>query len=377
LPTDPSSPVAPGEIERLERLVRTNPRVVSFPGPLPGLVPDGVHEIEVEAASAEDAHAAAREWPGAEARGALVRLRATAADLERASHPLLRDAAHALLGYVASEFSGPLPLRAGRPAIMGIVNVTPDSFSDGGRHLDPKAAEAAARAMIRAGAAIVDVGGESTRPGSEPVAEDVELHRVVPVVKALAGAGAALSVDTSKARVASEALAAGATIVNDVAALRSDERLGAAAARAGATVILMHMRGRPRDMQDAPAYEGDVVAEVARFLRRAILAAARAGIPEARTWVDPGFGFGKTRDHNYEILQRLHELRSLGRPIVVGTSRKSMLARPGGDAPAERLVATAASTAAAALAGAAVARVHDVAEIAEALRVASLVRGGR
>jgi dihydropteroate synthase len=230
--------------------------------------------------------------------------------------------------------------------------------------------------MAAAGALVIDVGGESTRPGAAPVSADEEIARVIPVISGLAGRiAAAISIDTSKAAVARAALSAGATIVNDVTALRGDPEMAAAVERSGATVLLMHMKGTPRDMQTSPEYADDVVAEVSRSLREAILRAARAGIPEEKTWIDPGFGFGKTREHNFELLRRLHEFKSLGRPVVAGMSRKSMLARPEGDAPSDRLFAGAAAAASAALAGASIVRVHDVAETEQALRIAAAIRG--
>ncbi|MFN8216340.1 MAG: dihydropteroate synthase [Solirubrobacterales bacterium] len=258
---------------------------------------------------------------------------------------------------------------------MGVVNVTPDSFSDGGLYLDPAAAVAHGEELVRDGAVILDIGGESTRPGAEPVGEAEELERVVPVVAGLAGAGAEISVDTSKAAVAAAALAAGASIVNDVTALRGDAEMAALCADRGAGLVLMHMAGTPRTMQREPRY-GDVVAEVRAFLAARIEAALAAGVAEERIWVDPGIGFGKTAAHNFELLRRLAELRELGRPIVVGTSRKSFIAAGNdGSAAGERLGGTIASSVLAAVEGADVLRVHDVAELAQALSVAAAVLG--
>ncbi len=257
---------------------------------------------------------------------------------------------------------------------MGVVNVTPDSFSDGGLYLDPEAAVAHGEELAAAGAAILDVGGESTRPGAEPVAEAEELSRVVPVVEGLAGGEAEISVDTSKAAVAAAALDAGATIVNDVTALRGDPGMAALCADRGPTVILMHMRGDPRTMQDDPAYD-DVVAEVGAFLAERLEAAVAAGIDEERIWLDPGIGFGKTVAHNLELLGRLPELVGLGRPLVVGTSRKGFIGGIDGSEARERLGGTIASSVLAAAAGAEVLRVHDVAEMAQALRLATAVLG--
>ncbi len=258
--------------------------------------------------------------------------------------------------------------------LMGVVNVTPDSFSDGGLYLDPAAAIAHGEELARNGAVILDVGGESTRPGAEPVAEAEELARVVPVVEGLTGTGAEVSVDTSKAAVAAATLAAGAAIVNDVTALRGDPGMAAVCAEGGATVVLMHMIGTPRTMQREPRYD-DVVDDVRAFLAARIEAALAAGIAEERIWVDPGIGFGKTAEHNFELLRRLGELRALGRPIVVGTSRKSFLGDGDGSAASERLGGTIASSVLAAAEGADVLRVHDVAEVAQALAVANAVLG--
>ncbi|HEU5254121.1 MAG TPA: dihydropteroate synthase [Solirubrobacterales bacterium] len=258
--------------------------------------------------------------------------------------------------------------------LMGVVNVTPDSFSDGGLYLDPEAAIAHGRELAEAGAEILDVGGESTRPGAAVVAADEELRRVVPVIRGLVDLGCAVSVDTSKAAVAAAALDAGATILNDVTALRGDPEMAALCAERGATVVLMHMRGDPRTMQDDPRYE-DVVAEVKAFLAERLEAAKAAGIAEERIWLDPGIGFGKTAAHNMELLRRLGELRDLGRPLVIGTSRKSFIGRLDGSAADDRLGGTIASSVLAAVEGAEVLRVHDVAEVRQALAVAAAILG--
>ncbi len=258
--------------------------------------------------------------------------------------------------------------------LMGVVNVTPDSFSDGGLYLDPAAAIGHGSELVAQGAEILDVGGESTRPGAEPVAEAEELARVVPVVEALAPAGAEVSVDTSKGAVAAAALDAGATIVNDVTALRGDPAMAALCAERGCTVVLMHMRGDPRTMQEDPRY-GDVVAEVGEFLASRREAARAAGIAAERIWLDPGIGFGKTAEHNLELLRRLPELAALGQPLVVGTSRKSFLGKFDGAPAGERLGGTIATAVLAAAGGAGVLRVHDVAEVAQALTVAGAIRG--
>jgi dihydropteroate synthase len=258
--------------------------------------------------------------------------------------------------------------------LMGVVNVTPDSFSDGGLYLDPEAAIAHGRELAAAGAEILDVGGESTRPGAEAVSEEEELRRVVPVIRGLRDLDCELSVDTSKAGVAAAALVAGAAIVNDVTALRGDPEMATLCAERGATVVLMHMLGEPRTMQDDPHYE-DVVAEVEAFLAERLEAAVAAGIAEERIWLDPGIGFGKTAAHNMELLRRLAELRELGRPLVIGASRKSFIGRLDGSGAGERLGGTIASSVLAAVEGAAVLRVHDVAEVRQALTVATAILG--
>jgi len=268
----------------------------------------------------------------------------------------------------------PVEERFTRPAVMGIVNVTPDSFSDGGAHLEPAAAIAAARRMLAEGAAIVDVGGESTRPGADGVAEGEELRRVLPVLEALQGVP--VSIDTSKAAVARRALALGAELVNDVTALRADPALAAVVAEGGAYVCLMHMQGEPRTMQRAPRYD-DVASEVAAFLEERVRFAVAAGIREDRIVLDPGIGFGKTAEQNFELIRRLDELTAIGRPVLVGFSRKSSLARIAGAAGA-RTGSLAASVAAAVAAyehGATIVRAHDVREHVEALRVAAAVAG--
>ncbi|HYH53750.1 MAG TPA: dihydropteroate synthase [Solirubrobacterales bacterium] len=258
--------------------------------------------------------------------------------------------------------------------LMGVVNVTPDSFSDGGLYLDPEAAIAHGRELAAAGAAILDVGGESTRPGAEAVGAEEELRRVVPVIWGLADLDCRISVDTSKANVAEAALDAGAEIVNDVTALRGDPAMAALCAERGATVVLMHMLGDPRTMQDDPRYD-DVVAEVKAFLAQRLESATAAGIAEERIWLDPGIGFGKTREHNMELLRRLGELRDLGRPLLIGTSRKSFIGGVDGSAADERLGGTIASSIIAAAEGAEILRVHDVAEMRQALAVATAILG--
>jgi dihydropteroate synthase len=266
----------------------------------------------------------------------------------------------------------PAPLRF---RVMGIVNVTPDSFSDGGLFLDPERAIAHGLELAAEGADILDVGGESTRPGAAAVDAAEELERVEPVVAALAGPegpGAEVSIDTSKAKVAATALDRGAAIVNDVTALRADPELAALCADRDCTVVLMHMQGNPRTMQSNPTYD-DVVDDVRAFLAERMQVAVDAGVDERRIWVDPGIGFGKTLDHNLELLRRLGELRALGRPIVIGSSRKSFIGELTGREAGERLGGTVATNVLALAAGADVFRVHDVAEVTRALRVAAAI----
>jgi dihydropteroate synthase len=256
-----------------------------------------------------------------------------------------------------------------RPAVMGIVNVTPDSFSDGGRFLDPDAAVAHGLELVAAGADVLDVGGESTRPGAEPVSEDHELQRVLPVVERLASeAGVPVSIDTSKARVAEAALAAGATIVNDVAA-GADPEMFATVATAAAGLVVMHMRGEPRTMQQAPHYD-DVVVEVGDFLVDRLATARAAGIPTAALCADPGLGFGKTGAHNLELLARLREVvERVDVPVLVGPSRKSFIARVVGDDLVARDDGTLATAVWAVDHGARMVRVHDAGAAADALRL--------
>jgi len=260
-----------------------------------------------------------------------------------------------------------------RPSVMGVVNVTPDSFSDGGLNLRPKDAIAAAWRMVEEGAAIVDVGGESTRPGSEGVSLDEELRRVLPVLEGLAG-DVPVSIDTSNAEVARRALELGAELVNDVTALRGDAATAEVVAGAGAYLCLMHMQGEPLTMQAGPRYE-DVASDVAAFLAERLEFAVAAGIPEERICIDPGIGFGKTVEQNFELLRRLDVLLALGRPVVIGFSRKSSLGRLLGDPDATTgpLSASLAAAVAAYERGATILRVHDVRETVEALTVARAI----
>jgi dihydropteroate synthase len=254
--------------------------------------------------------------------------------------------------------------------IMGVVNVTPDSFSDGGRFLDPHAAVAQGERLVAEGARILDVGGESTRPGSDGVPADEELRRVLPVVEGLAAADARISIDTSKVAVAAAALDAGASYVNDVTAFRGEPALAALVAERGVDCCLMHMLGSPRTMQDDPRYD-DVVSDVKAFLEQRLAFAVAEGVAEERVMLDPGIGFGKTVEHNLTLLARLDEIVALGRPVVVGVSRKSFLGRITGREAGERAVATAAANVLALERGASVFRVHDVPETLDALAVAA------
>jgi dihydropteroate synthase len=262
---------------------------------------------------------------------------------------------------------------------MGVVNVTPDSFSDGGRFFDSGRAVEHGRELVAEGADLLDVGGESTRPGAEAVLAEEEVRRIAPVVEGLAGTGGVeISVDTSKRVVAEVALDLGAGMVNDVTALRAEPELGELCAQRGCRVVLMHMLGTPRTMQEHPSYE-DVVEDVKAFLAERIEFALACGVLEERIWVDPGIGFGKTLEHNLELLRRLDELRALGRPICVGTSRKSFIGKIAGREATDRLGGTIASNVLALMRGAEIFRVHDVRAVREALQVAEaiLARRGR
>jgi dihydropteroate synthase len=256
-----------------------------------------------------------------------------------------------------------------RPSVMGVINVTPDSFSDGGVNLEPDTAVATARRMVEEGAAIVDIGGESTRPGATAVGVEEELRRVVPVLEQLEGVP--VSIDTSKAEVARRALELGAELVNDVTALRGEPGLAEVVAESAAYLCLMHMQGEPRTMQTDPRYD-DVVSEVAAFLEKRLAFAVEAGIDEDRVCLDPGIGFGKSVEHNFELIRRLDELVALGRPVLIGISRKSSLGKLLGDA--EATTGSVAASVGAAVAayerGATILRVHDVREHVEALTAA-------
>ncbi len=261
--------------------------------------------------------------------------------------------------------------------VMGVINVTPDSFSDGGRFTTVDAALRQAETLVEQGAHILDIGGESTRPFSEPVGVEEELRRVAPVVEAVARRfPVPISIDTTKAEVAKAALDSGATVVNDISGLRFDPAMAELAASRGAVVVLMHMKGTPRDMQVAPYYE-DVVEEVLGFLRERAAYAKERGVAPERIWIDPGIGFGKRLEDNLALLRHLHRFKELGHPLLVGHSRKSFIGTVTGiEAPEERDVATAAVAALAAAQGADVVRVHNVAMTVQALKMADAIHRG-
>ncbi len=264
-----------------------------------------------------------------------------------------------------------LPSRA---LVMGVLNVTPDSFWGGGRHLDLDAAVTHVLGMIDEGADLIDIGAESSRPGAEPVEEAEEVRRLVPVVQAVCNkVSVPVSIDTTKAGVARRALDAGASIINDISALGFDPLMARVVAETGAGVILMHMRGAPKSMQQNPQY-GDVVTEVSQFLLRQMRAAMEAGIGSEQILLDPGFGFGKTVDHNLALLAQLHDLAALGRPLVVGVSRKSFIGRVLDRTVDQRLMGTAAAVVMAVERGARVVRVHDVGAIRDVVRMVEAVR---
>lgn len=262
-----------------------------------------------------------------------------------------------------------------RTHLVGVLNVTPDSFSDGGAFLDPGAAMEHALQMAAEGADCIDIGGESTRPGAPPISAEEEWARIGPVLTRLVGrCPVPLAVDTTKAAVAARALEAGVAIVNDVSALRFDPALGSVVAEAGAGLILMHMQGTPRTMQERPSYS-DVVADVRAFLAERLAAATAAGIPSEAILLDPGIGFGKTVEHNLTLLRHLPELTTLGRPLLVGPSRKSFIGAVLGTPVTDRLEGTAAAVALAIAGGAAAVRVHDVKAMARVARMCDAILG--
>jgi dihydropteroate synthase len=278
--------------------------------------------------------------------------------------------------YTIRFTTGSLDLRK-RTHLMGILNVTPDSFSDGGRFLDPARAAEHAQEMAAQGADIIDIGGESTRPGSDPLSEDEELRRVIPVIERLAkDLSVPLSIDTYKATVARKALQAGAGIVNDISGLRFSPDMAKVVADHGAAVVIMHIKGTPRNMQQDPVYE-DVIGEVLEYLEEGIAIALRAGVPKDRILVDPGIGFGKTVEHNITLLDRLDALRVLGCPLVLGTSRKRFIgAVLDSPDPGDRIEGTAATVAVGIQRGARILRVHDVAAMAKVARMTDAIMRG-
>jgi dihydropteroate synthase len=267
-----------------------------------------------------------------------------------------------------------LPL-GGEPAIMGILNVTPDSFSDGGKYFDADAAAAHGLAMARQGAKIIDVGGESTRPGAPIVSEDEQIRRTIPAIRQIARqANVIVSIDTTSSRVAAAAIEAGARMINDISALRFDPAMAALAVRSGAAVVLMHMQGTPATMQLNPTYQ-DVVGEVKAFLAERIDYAVGAGIDRGAIVVDPGIGFGKTVDHNLLLLNNLRRFHDLNQPILVGSSRKAFIGRVLGESdPANRLFGTAAAAGWCAAAGVQILRVHDVEAMVQVVRLTTAIR---
>jgi dihydropteroate synthase len=260
-----------------------------------------------------------------------------------------------------------------RTLIMGILNVTPDSFSDGGRFFDRDAAVEQGLRLAEQGADIIDVGGESTRPGSDPVPPEEELRRVIPVIEALSREiQVPISIDTQKAGVAARAIEAGASIVNDISALRADPQMASVVAQSGVAVVLMHMKGTPKDMQLNPVYD-DLMGEIVGFLRERIEFAQRNGIPQDKIIIDPGIGFGKTVEHNLQIIRDLNTLRALGRPIMLGTSRKSFIGRILNVGVDEREEGTAATVALGIWNGANLVRVHNVAKMKEVVRMVDAI----
>lgn len=265
----------------------------------------------------------------------------------------------------------------GATAVMGVLNVTPDSFSDGGRFLDPERAVAHAVSMVEDGATLLDIGAESSRPGAGPVDEAEELRRLIPVVRDVCRrVTVPVSVDTTKAAVAARALEAGAAIINDISALRFDPGMARIVAESGAGLVLMHMQGTPRTMQEAPRY-GDVVAEVSGFLRERMAVAESLGINPQQILLDPGIGFGKNQEQNLTLLSRLDRLTALGRPLVVGVSRKAFIGQILNRDVQERVMGTAGAVAVAILAGARVVRVHDVGPIRDVVRIVDAIRQAR
>jgi dihydropteroate synthase len=296
----------------------------------------------------------------------------------------LKDLAVQIENALANYNGSPAPIKIGgktfnfgkRTYIMGILNVTPDSFSDGGKFINFGDAVSHGRKMIEEGADIIDVGGESTRPGALPVTADEEIKRVIPVIKELSKIkGAVISVDTMKSKVAEAAIKAGALMINDVSALRSDRKMAKVAGRRNVPVVLMHMLGNPRVMQENPRYE-DLISDIISCLQNSITLAIKGGVQKSRIIIDPGFGFGKTVEHNLEILRRLRELKVLGCPVMIGTSRKSTIGKILDLPPDRRLEGTSATVTTAVSSGADIVRVHDVAEISKVVKMSDAIYRG-
>lgn len=293
----------------------------------------------------------------------------------------LKDIAVQIEDALAYYDGVPKPIKIGgrkfsfgrRTYVMGILNVTPDSFSDGGEFINFSDAVSRGRKMIDEGADIIDIGGESTRPGALPVSVKEEMKRVIPVIKELSKIkGAVISIDTTKSKVAEEALKAGASMINDVSALRFDKKMAGVAERYKVPVVLMHMLGNPRTMQENPRYE-DLISDIISCLQNSISLAIKVGVSKSRIIVDPGFGFGKTVEHNLEILRRLKELKVLGCPILIGTSRKATIGKILDLPPDKRLEGTAATVVSAIANGADIVRVHDVAEISRVVKMSDAI----
>jgi len=387
LPYNPRVLAAPGDPdldEETRRFVGSSLPVGEWVLKVEGLnIAQGV-ELE-RVASAHDG-AAVTQQTGAETVDALLRLPAHRPELfskALEAGGIAADVAEAIRSTVAAwartTFTlqcGGEPLELGhRTLVMGVVNVTPDSFSDGGQFLDSRKAIEQGKRLAHEGADILDIGGESTRPGAEPVDAEAECRRVLPVIEALAKeAGVPISIDTSKAEVARRALGAGATILNDVTALRSDPEMAAVAADSGVPVVLMHMQGTPRSMQENPHYD-DLMSEIVAYLRQGMAIAVEAGVREEQLITDPGIGFGKTLEHNLEILRRLPQLRSLGRPVLLGTSRKSLIGAVLGVPVGERLLGSAATVAFGIARGAHIVRVHDVAAMRQVAQMTDAMLG--
>ena len=296
----------------------------------------------------------------------------------------LKDLAVQIEKALDDHDSSPAPIKIGgksfvfgkRTYIMGILNVTPDSFSDGGKFINFSDAVSHGKKMIENGADIIDIGGESTRPGAQSVTAEEEIKRVIPVIKELSKIkGAIISIDTMKSKVAEAAIKAGASMINDVSALRGDRKMAKVAGRRNVPVVLMHMLGNPRIMQENPRYE-DLISDIISCLQNSITLAIKGGVQKSRIIVDPGFGFGKTVEHNLEILRRLKELKGLGCPVMIGTSRKSTIGSILDLPPDKRLEGTAATVTAAIASGADIVRVHDVAEISKVVKMSDAIYRG-